>query len=699
MNTKQADRHTRFTLRIILTQLTASAVIATALSVGAVAYLNSKATVYELSHQLFLMEADYANARVEEYSRAARHVLDLNLLLLRKGDLSTDLMELASHFVTVVKTNSRISTSGFGLPDGSAVWATKNLDDEISVHIYRRQGETGTLHQSFEVGEGERLSLIVEEESDFDGRYRPWFILGEESLEPVWTSPFLYVPENIPGVTLVERAVDANGQWLGVPFVDFDLRFLSQALTGISERRLGAEAVIYDDKGHVLAHSEPSTTFRTDSEGAQIVTLETHISPVLRLLATAVDNGPSSVEEHVSVVTVSHAGAKYVIVRSHSRSMTERTDAGWHVAVIVPEALILEKVTDHAMTSVVIGFLVFLVTLILAVLFSRRLSAGFYGFYDEMQRLGALDLSDAQRNGTRILEVHELGLQLDGLRRGLRSFERYVSAALVRDLMSKGIEATPGGRDEEVTVLFTDVEGFTTISEPLEPHELAVCLSHNLEVSSQIIEARGGTVDKYIGDSVMAFWNAPNAVVDHQLQACLSALEILKRVRESHEHSEPLWPIRIGVNTATVMVGNLGSPNRLDYTVIGDGVNLASRIEGINKTYGTRILIGESTREAVDEMLLCRPIDRVVVKGQSRHEAIYELLGVRSEASEAEEKLAAATTEAFEAYLEQRWDDAEAAYQRCLEIRAGDSVALLFVERCRALRVHGNVDGWDGVYR
>jgi len=702
-NTSNSSRRTRFALRTILAQLTATAVIATAISVGTVAFVNSRSTVEQLSGEVFRLQAEYANARVIEYSSSARQTIELNSAVIQDGVISPDdLEEIGGHFIDVLRSNPRLSSSGFGKPNGEAMWVTIDANGEVRVQSFSRDDSGDTVRRSFLVIEDDEWQLETEEKSDYDGRKRPWFNAALRSAEhdSVWTAPYLYVPEYVPGVSLTKQVYDAQGTFLGVAFVDFELHFLSRALEALQTDLPGAQALVFDEAGTVLAHTDPTTTSQKNDAGEMaMVRLETHSEPIVRRLAS--DLGlPATIDslDNTRMEYIEVDGERFVVLFHRAKLVRERSRLDWIVAVLVPEAVILADVREQGWTSAAVGALLFLVFLLSVIVISRRLSDSFYGFFDEMKRLAELDLSEPQRSHTRIREVHALGDNLDHMRKGLRSFERYVSAALVRDLVRSGVEAQPGGQDREVTILFTDVEGFTTISEGLAPQELAVKLSYNLEEASQIVDAHEGTVDKYIGDSLMAFWNAPNAVDDHPLQACQAALEIIERIRQSADGPEPLWPIRIGVNTAVALVGNLGSVSHLDYTVIGDGVNLASRIEGINKQYGTRILVGESTRQAVAEHMLTRPVDRVIVKGQSRLEPIHELIAQRAAASPAQLDLARATTEAFTAYLEQRWEEAEAGYRRCLELSSDDSLALLFLERCVVLSGRDLPSDWNGVY-
>ena len=702
-DTPNSSRRTRFALRTILAQLTATAVIATALSVGTVAFINSRSTVEQLSGEGFRLQAEYANARVIEYSSSARHTVDLYSTLLQDGVISPDdLKEIGGHCIDVIRANPRLSSAGFGKPNGEAMWVSIDANRQLRVQSFLRDDSGEMMRRSFHVIADDEWQPETEEKSDYDGRQRPWFNAALRSAEhdSVWTAPYLYIPEYVPGVSLTKQVYDAQGTFLGVAFVDFELHFLSRALEAFQADLPGAQALVFDEVGTVLAHTDPTTTSRKNEAGEMaMVRLDNHSEPIVRRLAS--DLGlPATIDslDNTRMEHIEFDGERFVVIFHRAKLVGERTRLDWMVAVLVPEAVILAGVREQGWTSAAVGALLFLVFLLSVIVISRRLSDSFYGFFDEMQRLAELDLSEPQRRDTRIREVHALGDNIDHMRTGLRSFERYVSAALVRDLVRSGVEAQPGGKDREVTILFSDVEGFTTISESLEPHQLAVKLSHNLEEASLIVDAHEGTVDKYIGDSVMAFWNAPNKVADHPLQACQAALEIIERIRQSADGPEPLWPIRIGINTTVALVGNLGSVSHLDYTVIGDGVNLASRIEGINKQYGTRILVGESTRQAVAENMLTRPVDRVIVKGQSRPEPIHELIAQRAAASPAQLDLARATTEAFTAYLEQRWEEAEAGYRRCLKYSSEDPLARLFVERCQALRGRDLPSDWDGVY-
>ena len=192
----------------------------------------------------------------------------------------------------------------------------------------------------------------------------------------------------------------------------------------------------------------------------------------------------------------------------------------------------------------------------------------------------------------------------------------------------KGLSLT--GEEKELTVLFCDIRGFTTISEKMNSRELGNFMNHYLSAMSRIIMENKGTVDKFIGDAVMAFWGAPHSEPGHALKAVSTALKLVKELRllqnEYKKMNLPEISVGIGINTGIMSVGNFGSKERFDYTVMGDNVNLASRLEGTNKNYGTSILISASTRDQIKDAVLCRYIDKVQVKGRKEPVDLYEPL-------------------------------------------------------------------------
>ena len=220
------------------------------------------------------------------------------------------------------------------------------------------------------------------------------------------------------------------------------------------------------------------------------------------------------------------------------------------------------------------------------------------------------------------------------LRTTLKSFSSFVPLDIVRQLIKSGIPLTLGVEPRFLTVFFSDLENFSTHSETLAPNDLLIQISTYLEQVSAAISEEGGTVDKFIGDGVMAFWNAPVQRPDHVLRACAGALRAarrMERVNDSWEaEGRPRIRIRIGLNCASVLVGNVGSSARLSYTALGDGVNVAARLEGINKQFGTTICISDSIHDQVGAEILARPLKRVQVKGRKTEFMIYELLALRA---------------------------------------------------------------------
>lgn len=282
-------------------------------------------------------------------------------------------------------------------------------------------------------------------------------------------------------------------------------------------------------------------------------------------------------------------------------------------------------------------------------------------------------------------------------------FQTYVSRELVEQLLEDPSLAELGGRKQEVTVFFSDIAGFTPISEKMGPEKLVPFLNEYLTAMTDIVLKYGGTVDKFEGDAVMAFFGAPVPLPDHALAACQVALEMQEklvslRAKWASEGRPPVH-IRIGLDTGEVIVGNMGSKDKMDYTVIGDRVNTASRLEGVNKMYGTGIMLSEHTYERVKEDVIVRELDVTRVKGKHKALRIYELLGLRSEGvSEQVRKKVERYSEALRLYRDRRWAEAEKAFQRVLEVDPEDGPSKMYVARCRDFQTHPPAEDWDGVW-
>jgi adenylate cyclase len=289
-------------------------------------------------------------------------------------------------------------------------------------------------------------------------------------------------------------------------------------------------------------------------------------------------------------------------------------------------------------------------------------------------------------------------------RRVRGAFQQYLSPEVIRRLLQNPELVKP--RKTEITVMFSDVRGFTTISEKLDAQELASLLNEYLTEMTQIVFRHSGTLDKYIGDAVMAFWGAPFEEHGHATQACHAAIEMIERLKQLQEKwrsaGKPVLDIGVGLCTGVASVGNMGSALRYGYTALGDTVNLSSRLEGLNKEYGTHILLSDATRAAVDDSLLVwRELDLIRVKGKLRPVTLYELVAARGtpegDAPDLEERLEF-FSQGRACYRERRWQDAQIIFEKLLERWPDDGPARMYLNRCKEYLVAGPEEDWDGVY-
>lgn len=299
---------------------------------------------------------------------------------------------------------------------------------------------------------------------------------------------------------------------------------------------------------------------------------------------------------------------------------------------------------------------------------------------------------------------HALSQYLLDLRekRWLRqAFSRYLSPRVIELLTADPKRLELGGEEMEVTVLFADLAGFTALSEEMPPPELVRTLNEFLTPMTRVILECGGTLDKYIGDGLMALWGAPLPAADHAVLACRAAL----KMQEEFRLLQVGWRIRgltrlevrLGLHSGPVVAGNVGSKERLDYTVLGDTVNLAARLETVNKVYGTRIIISEATRQQLPDTFLVRELDRVQVRGREGPVTIFELLG-RMDPHAAQPPWLSRFAAGRQAYLHRDWHRAGTYFQEVLSLKKGDRPAQIFLARCREYEISPPAADWNGLH-
>jgi adenylate cyclase len=493
-------------------------------------------------------------------------------------------------------------------------------------------------------------------------------------------------------VTAMRAVRDGDGRFLGVLRVGLRTETMDRILWEEQERARPNRIVLCDGEGRLVARLAPGDALVQQPDGSLRVAASRVPEDVARALRDESlrrlapghpeESGRFSVRDRVYLVSF--------------RALPETKD--WRVGVVAAEDELPGVSEQSRLRGRLLTFAVILSTAILAggVLTFRTVRRGLDRIASSSARMRDFDFApETPRALFRDLEELMQGLEL--AKTAMRAMSRYVPVDLVRLLYRTGREPQLGGELMPVSLLFTDIKGFTAISERLSPGELARLLGRYLEVMTAAIQGCGGTIDKYIGDAIMAVWNAPTACEGHPARACQAALAAQAAGEALFASAEwqgrPPLVTRFGLHTDEVLVGHFGAPDRMSYTCLGDGVNLAARLEGLNKQYGTTLLVSDAVRRAAGPAFAFRFLDLVVVSGKGEAVRVHELLGP-AERQGARGEAARRYEEALGLYLGRDFGAALSVF----EALAGDPPSAVLAERCRLLMATPPPDDWNGTW-
>lgn len=469
---------------------------------------------------------------------------------------------------------------------------------------------------------GRELRRIPPQPTDFDPRKRPWYTLSQANQGTVLTPPYRFA--NLPeaGVTLARQSRQRADAVFGI---DMTLASLDQYLDRLRFPP-DLELIVFDRSGTLIAHPRGGSLRQIHQANAanRLLTIDDLNSPLLSGLFRAFQGTGNSQGRSLSFTVGDEA------YFGHAERVGEGFD-DLIIGIAIPYDTMIGPAEQIRSALLLVSAASVIGALLIVLLASRRLALPLRTATDDIRRIMKFEFGHVRRAPSRVVEVLELARAIDTLELALSNFMRYVPTALVRGIIGRRFSSDLGGIRQPITVLFSDVAGFTTMAEALDPEQVMSKTSRYFsEIGRELIRS-GATIDKYIGDSIMAFWNAPEKREDHVALACLGALRAARHLDRLNtefiaEGGAPMRT-RFGVHTGEAVVGNIGSVDRMNYTVLGHTVNMASRFEKLNKRYGTTILVSEDVRAAAGEGFLFRFVDRTIPEGAHAEIAIHELLG------------------------------------------------------------------------
>jgi len=672
--------------RTAILQLVLGALLLTVTCIGVIGYINSARTLDDIRDKHSALVSLAMSQEVGRLLGTADKILpEFRTLSLRRLINLGDLSKLGVTLAEILRREDDLSWLSYSdAHSGRFIGARRRDDGSVVINQSDPQAENGTPSEYLLREDGSRTSLGSVATTGYDPRTKQWYRSAAEAHgRVVWTEPYKF-QEGILGMT-ASVSVEDDSALTGVFTADFSVQDVTTYLSRlIQSRRLLVFVSTISGKPFAI------------SSGIDVQSAVAYAA-----CAQAMSRGSSILADgQPKGYAIRLQGEPYLLTAAPHWLPD---GFGFITGVLGSENEFVGSARNNLALTVTVGFLAIAIAAIVAVWLSGQLAKPLKTLSRDLELVSKFELSDIPNAGSAFREIAVMIDSSERMKAALRSFGRYVPIDVVRELLAQKQDAIRGGKLRELTLFFSDIANFTKISENLSPTEIVDELGDYFELITDIIENEfGGTLDKFVGDGIVAFFGAPREVSDHAEMACRAALKVQEKLLslgpEKRFSGSRFFRTRIGLHTGEVLVGNIGTPKRFAYSVIGDAANLTSRIEGLNKIYGTRILASAETKNAPDAEFEWRCIDRVAVVGRRRSTEIYELLGKKGEV----DRLALEARDQYEValqkYFAQDFENAIPLFEAALRLRPMDKACEVLRLRCQNLVVDPRRNDWSGVF-
>ncbi len=744
---KSFFKKTTISLKTTLTSLIVLVILFLMVNILYFAYQGNKFASFKLTeklmYQIFATTVENLNSYFETSTMSLN---DLEFTLKEnKFDLQNNSDEFLSYLRKILIINPIITGAYYGDEWGDFYMAKRMPDGSISYRLIKRTRDTVNtrwLHANPSFSKdfpNSKLSI----EKGYDPRKRPWYKAAQKAKKKVWTDPYIFASDRLLGVSVATPI--NHGSMKGVIAVDFGLSEINNFIKNLSISKVSS-LVMFDKDNKIMAYSSPYNKVNRmykeieREDGSQSIdllsvadvsdNLLSEIYSTYEFSLSDFDNIPyNSLYNNLFVQTIldlylrifvyderligedkeffAQSGEEYsqeynsktffstydfygenylFMLNDFNLSDTFQTKLG----IVMPEAVVVSYL--HYTFQIILFSTIIFVVISLAIvitIINKSISKPILSLSQKISGMvNNFELDPFVNGQTNLTEIRRISGSIESVRHALISFKKYLPKEVVSDLVKSGQEAVVGGEKKEITIFFSDIEGFTKIAEENPSDVLFKKLGIYFNMAEHCITRNKGIIDKFIGDAVMAIWGTPHPISNHAASACLAALEIKQGLIKYNKKLEmeefPIFKTRIGIHTGMTLVGNLGSENRLNYTCIGDEVNFTSRLEGLNKFYGTQILISNITLQHAKEFIEHRLIDRVVVRGKSQRILIHEIVAKKGELYGNDREFLIKYKEGVKFYYEGHWDEAISSLSVSASIRPEDYVTRMYLDKAKS---------------